>query len=178
MLIATVVFVLIPATKGTDVSVFMLSYFLMSLSLCCYNQCWGALMKSKKDLGIYIVTTILAAIIAELVLQLQMFLPGGVIYLFNVICPFSAFLAIVDVAMKKKAAEGSLTWHNLDYGDPLSGRSIFAGHAIDLVLWLLLMILTSLCVKPAFGNPPIGWRNLFKIRSWKQLLRKRRLSRG
>jgi ABC-type multidrug transport system ATPase subunit len=144
----------------------------------CCNQFSAALVKSKKHLGIYIVVIILVSVVAALVLQLQMFISGGVIYLFNVICPFSAFLAVIDLAMKATAAGGTLNWNNLDSGDPLSGRSIFAGHAIDLILWLVLMILMHLCMKPAFGNPPIGWRNLLKIRSWKRLLRKRRRSRG
>jgi ABC-type multidrug transport system ATPase subunit len=174
LIIATIVFMIIPQTKETDVSIFVVSYLFMVIALCFYDQLWGTIAKSKKSLGLCIITTILVAIVSELILQLQTVVPGGVIYLFNCLSPFSAFLGVVDLAMKKKAADDRLTWRTLNSGEPLTGGQIFAGHVINIVLWFGLMVLTRLCAAPAFGHAPIGWRNLFKIRSWKQLFRKRR----
>jgi len=63
----------------------------------------------------------------------------------------------------------TVTWNNMYNGFVIENYSVINSVFVTLSIYMLLTIVLNLMNSRRSGSPPIGWKNIFKIRYWKRL---------
>jgi ABC-type multidrug transport system ATPase subunit len=169
IIIGTIIFLVINVLKASNVELFIISYTFSVLAYVLFMSAFMTILHSQKAFGVYMALAIILATGVEIIVQLGDYFPPAVLVIILMIFPFGNFIALFNHGL----GYNGLRWDTLSLTTSgVSGTLHFAGVFVNFFLSLVICVLFNMCNPRAFGVPPIGWRNLFKLSVWKRLFRR------
>jgi ABC-type multidrug transport system ATPase subunit len=170
--LATVLFVVVPLTSGTNAILFLFSHCLMSLGFIFMGITLGQFIRTQKSAGPVVLIFLFTALTSQVIVVLQQYIPKAVVVIFHLTNPFSPFFGLTDLAIKAKVVGDPLTWSNLDFAAPISGSVVLGCQVVTLFIWFVITVVVELVGPRTFGQPPFRFKHLFQLSKWKSIFRR------
>jgi ABC-type multidrug transport system ATPase subunit len=169
-IVATALFLLMPVTSGTNLLLFVFSHLMMSLGFIFMSIGLSQFVQTPKGVGPLLLLFIFIAMTSQAIVLLGQSIPSAIVIIFHLTNPFSPFLGLSDLAVKKKVVGSPLSWSTLDFAAPISGVALLSCQAVTMILWFIIMVVIELIGKKVFGQPPFLFKHLFQLTKWKSIL--------